>query len=337
MPDTSALPELNYTIITPYLLPPGTSKKVNVGDGFILDSAIKLLGGRPSNIFSSRRQLNGTDIDRINSTRCVVVAGANTLKDDFEITPGFTRATLAAIKVPLVLMGIGHYGIAEVTRGLRPESIRLIRSILERFPSISVRCDASRQYLLASLPDCASNVMMTSCPVAHSVDGADFGFVRKPLYRQLVVTITDRALLPQQLPLLPVAKSLFPAERRILALHQDYGNAALPRFAADHGYETFCSQHYEAYLDLYRATDIHCGNRVHAHLKCLSLGIPSFLTPFDLRQLFFSQSLDFPLVAQLPNPEIQTYDFERFAIRQRASRQVMDAFVKSVRSIIGGS
>ena len=58
---------------------------------------------------------------------------------------------------------------------------------------------------------------------------------------------------------------LFPAWRRVLALHQDYGHAALADLARSLGYEVFASPNYLDFLDLYRGADLHLGNRVHAH------------------------------------------------------------------------
>jgi hypothetical protein len=317
------VPSANYSAITPYLLPAGLPKKVNVGDGFILDSAVKLIGRSPRHTFSSRAPLTDLDVERINETRFLIAAGANTLKDEFELAPGFSLQTLAKIKVPVILLGVGHYGVQAMTQGLSPGSKALFTAFLERFPYISVRCDASRKYVLDSLPERSGNILMTSCPVAYPVDNIDMGFQRKDRYRQLVVTITDRSHLQQQLPILPAAAQLFPAERRILALHQDYGARDLWTFAEGQGYEVFRGDRYQDFIELYGRTDVHFGNRVHAHLKCLSFGVISFCTPFDLRQSYFAESLDFPLIAKLPSPEIAGYDFARAVKRrEQASRNM---------------
>jgi hypothetical protein len=278
--------------------------------------------------------LGDAEIAWINDSRCLLAIGANTLKDDFELAPGFTKATLDRITVPVVLMGVGHYGVPEVTRGLNAGSVALFRAMLERFPLMSVRCDASRRYVVQAMPDMADSILMTSCPVVHQVDDVDFGFARKPHYDQLVVTVTDRANLQQQLPLIPAAKAMFPATRKILALHQDYQNAPLWQFAAAQGFEVFRPADYESFLSLYAASDIHFGNRVHAHLKCLALGVPSFLTAFDLRQVYFAESLDFPLISQVPSAEIAGYDFGRVAARRGAARRTMDGFVTALRALI---
>ena len=330
----AGLPAAGYSVITPYLVPAGP-KKVNVGDGFILDSATKLIGARPSAAFSSRVPLDDAAIDAINATRCVVAVGANTLKDDFELAPGFDLATLERIKVPVVLMGVGHYGVEQVTRGLTAASQALFRAFLERFPLMSVRCDASRRYVLDALPDLAERVVMTSCPVAHAVDGLDAGFRRKDAYDQLVVTITDRVNIPQQMPLLAMARQAFPAKRRILALHQDYGNAQLWAAAQAAGFEVFRGDNHQDFLRLYRETDAHFGNRVHAHLKCVSLGVLSFCTPFDLRQAYFAESLDYPLLQRFPDPALADYDFARVARKRDAARATMERFVARLREAMG--
>jgi hypothetical protein len=330
------LPEAPYTVVTPYLVPPGP-KKVNVGDGFILDSATRLLGARPEAAFSSRAPFSEAALERINASRCLVAVGANTLKDDFELAPGFDAVTLARIRVPVILMGVGHYGTAEATRGLSAASQALFRGFLERFPYMSVRCDASKRYVVTALPDLEDRILMTSCPVAHSVDAIDRGFARKEVYDQLVVTITDRAHLQEQLPIVQAAPGAFPAKRRVLALHQDYGNAQLADFARRLGYEVLAGTNHQEFLRLYRATDVHFGNRVHAHLKCISMGIVSYCTPFDLRQAYFAESLDFPLVQRIPDPLFTSYDFARAVRRRDAARLTMDRFVRELRSVIGAS
>jgi hypothetical protein len=328
------LPQADYTAITPYLIPPGMAKKVNVGDGFILDSATKLIGAAPVAAFSNRAPLTDAAIERINASRFVVAVGANTLKDDFELAPQFSIETLSRIKVPVILMGVGHYGIAEVTRGLTPASVNLFRAFLERFPLMSVRCDASRRYVTQSLPEHADKILMTSCPVAHSVDGIDRGFQRKARYDTVVVTLTDRQFLESQLGLLVGGKQLFPANRYILALHQDYNNAGLWNFAAQQGYEVFKSEDCQDFIRLYAECDLHFGNRVHAHLKSLSNGIVSFCTPFDLRQQYFAESLDFPLIAQAPSPEFSGYDFQRTVARRTKAKPAMDQFVSALKALL---
>jgi len=329
------LPQRDFVVISPYPVDPATTKKVNMGDGFIMDSALKLIGAQPTRVFSSRLPISAEDLKTINAARLVLVAGANTLKSVFEVTPNFTPQLLEQIRAPIALCGIGHYGVAQATaQPLTPPSEAIVREILRRFPYVSVRCEASALYLRDSIPDLADRVLMTGCPVSYPVDGVDRGFARKEVYEKLVCTVTDRGDMKAQTWLLREGPRLFPSKRKILALHQDYGNKPLWDFAKSLGFEIFASQDYEDFLDLYRDADIHLGNRVHAHLKCLSYGVRSFLTPFDLRQLFFAQSLDFPLITQASDPALQTYDFGRARARIEAARPQMDTFVEAVRSVL---
>ena len=326
-------PAGDFAVVTPYLLPPGP-KRVNVGDGFILDSAIRLLRLRPRYAFSSRVALTAADIEQINSTRLLLVVGANSLKDEFEITPGFLRRTLAALQVPVVLMGVGHYGTPQQTRGLTAESTRLLRALLDRFPYLSVRCDASWRYVANALPDRVESIVMTSCPVVHAVDGIDAGFLARDVVEQLVVTVTDRNDIESQWPIVYTAARAFRARRRVLALHQDFGNERLWRAAEGLGFEVLRSTDCNDFLALYRATELHFGNRLHAHLKCLSLGVRSFCTPFDLRQIYFAESLGYPLITTVPDPAMDRCDFGELARRRDALRSVMDEFVAAVRAVI---
>lgn len=323
-----------YSILTPYKLPPGSTKKVNAGDGFIMDSCEKLIGHKAAHYFSSRSPFTSENIDAINATRALLVAGANSLRDDFAPAPEFTRATLERITVPVILTGLGHYGVAEATQGMTASSAALLEAILERFPFMSVRCDRSRDYAARALPAHADRILMTSCPVAYPLDGIDKQFAAKESYDTLIVTITDRVHLEQQMPLVQHLPAFFPARRKVLALHQDYGNRPLHDAAARLGYEVFTGERYEDFIALYKNADLHAGNRVHGHLKALSLGIRSFLFPFDLRQAYFAESLDFPLIQSLPAPEFTHYDFNRFVARRNRAAQAMQTHIGAIKKVL---
>ena len=331
------LPTAPYVVITPYLLPPGTAKRVNHGDGFILDACVRLIGHRPALLLSSRAPLDAGAIAAINRAQCVVLAGANSLKDDFAPAPGFDRLTLARIQVPMVPFGVGHYGVADVTRMLTPAAAEILTELHRRFPYSSVRCDASYRYLAGNLPALADRILMTSCPVVHVADGVDRGFERRAIYEQAVVTVTDRVRLDEQLSLLGLTRTLFRARRWILALHQDYGNAALDSYATRLGFEVFRCTSYRDLSALYAATDLHFGNRLHAHLKCLANGIISFLCPFDLRQTYFAESLDFPLVTNGSLDAVVTYDFGRVRRRLAQYQAALDRFLSALRPLVLGA
>lgn len=235
----------------------------------------------------------------------------------------------------MVLCGLGHYGTMEATaNGLDAPSKSLIKEILARFPYISVRCDESKSYLMRSLPENADQILMTSCPVAYPVDGVDFGFQERRRYNHFVCTVTDRSDLHKQLEMLRDLKYIVNADRMTLALHQDYSNADLWAYARFFGYDVFRSENYRDFLELYKTVDLHVGNRVHAHLKCLSYGVRSFLTPFDLRHEFFASSLDFPIVSDVTRLFEGPSDFSAFLKRRALAQGRMSIFIQSVRNLL---
>ena len=321
-----------YSAITPYLVPNNLLKKVNIGDGFIMDSSIKLIQKKPKFIFSSRVPLTDKDIEKINTTKSLIVMGANTLKDNYEITPNFNLEVLNKIKVPIVLMGIGHYGDESVTsNGLDADSFNLVKEINYRFPYISARCNFSYDYLKRSGID-DQNILNTSCPVIYGVDEVNKQFSKTN--QKIVVTITDRIHIDKQIGLFHFVKENFKNSNLIASFHQNYNNNELDKYLKNLGFGIFKSEKYEDFIELYKDTDFHIGNRVHAHLKCLSLGVRSFLTPFDLRQLYFSKSLNFHLINKLPDNILETYNFDNFKFKQSEYKLNMDKFINKVRELI---
>jgi len=317
-----------YSAITPYLVPGNLPKKVNIGDGFIMDSSIKLIEKKPEFIFSSRVSLTNKDIEKINTTKLLIVMGANTLKDNYEITPNFNLEVLNKIKIPIILMGIGHYGVESLTNnGLDADSFNLVKEITNRFPYISARCNFSYDYLKRSGID-DQNILNTSCPVIYGVDEVNKKFSNSK--QKIVVTITDRMHIDKQIGLFHFVKENFKNSNLIASFHQNYNNNELDKYLKNLGFGIFKSEKYEDFIELYKDTDLHIGNRVHAHLKCLSLGVRSFLTPFDLRQLYFSKSLDFPLINKLPDDILETYNFDNFKFKQIEYKLNMDKFINKV-------
>jgi polysaccharide pyruvyl transferase WcaK-like protein len=326
----------NFCVCTPYIIPDYLNKKMNAGDGFIYDSSIKLIKYNPRFVFSSREELDEKKIEMINSCKLLVVTGANIIKDNFEIITSFDQKTLDKIKVPIALMGIGHYGVDDTNKfGFDENSKLLTKKILERFPYISVRCNGSYDYMKKSLDNSSlKQIINTSCPVIFKTENVDKKFLKKDIYEHLVVTITDRAMLKQQLPILKFASQFFKHKRKILSLHQNYENHKLETFVKNMGFEIFKSNDYKSYIDLYLKCDLHFGNRVHAHLKCLSLGIPSFCTPFDLRQLFFSRSIQLPLITNDKQDNLKNFSFNKFIDHQKKAQFYMNKFLSNILKVL---
>jgi hypothetical protein len=321
-----------YSVITPYIVPENLPKKVNIGDGLIMDSSVKLIKQKPQYVFSSRSDLKSEDIEKINSTKSLIVMGANTLKDNFKITPNFNLDLLEKIKVPIILMGIGLYGTnSETQNGLDNDSKTILNEIFTRFPYFSVRSKAGYEYLKRGDIN-EKNLIHTSCPVIFPVDNFDKKFQKN--YQNIAVTITDRVLIDKQIGLFHFIKENYKNSKLTACFHQNYENNKLYEYLKHLGFEIFTSSRYEDFIEFYMNIDFHIGNRLHAHLKCLSLGVRSFLTPFDLRQLYFSQSLNFPLIDTLPNNNLENYDFNIYLHKRNEYKHNMDKFIKKVREFI---
>ena len=190
-----------------------------------------------------------------------------------------------------------------------------------------MRCNGSYDYMKKSIDSSLfKQIINTSCPVIFKTEKVDKKFLKKDIYEHLVVTITDRVMLKQQLPILSFASKFFKYKRKTLSLHQNYENHKLETFAKKMGFEIFKSNDYKSFIDLYLKCDLHFGNRVHAHLKCLSLGIPSFCTPFDLRQVYFSNSIQLPLIDSDSHESLKTYPFARFLDYRNKTKIKMNKF-----------
>jgi len=322
-----------YAVLTPYIVPPGLKKRPNAGDGFVLGACEALLGQPAAQRFSAWAPLREAQLERVNQAAFLLVAGTNLLRDRLDLYPALQRATLQRLRVPVVLMGVGLYGRARATRGLTSAATALLEELLERFPLISVRCQSSAAYLRRALPRSSEAIRQTGCPSIYSVDGIERGFAREPSPQRFAVTVTDRSRIRPQIRMLRALAETYQASQWILSLHQDGGSNYLRRAAEACGYEVFSASDYRDYIEAYARCDIHVGNRLHAHLKFLSMGIPSFLMPFDQRQIQVSKSFDFPLIERVPSPKIESYDFGRFAARRRAAAAEMAPFVEQVRKL----
>lgn len=319
---------MTYTIITPYLIPQNLQriKAVNIGDGFILSTIQKLLYPfKCQYLLSSRSELTDDDIDKINLTKAVILAGANQLNDNFSITPNFTLKTLEKIKVPVIPFAIGIHGDPSFNQGMSDLTKDLLKEIHQRSRFSSWRCPDTIQYLTTFLPDIADQFLMTGCSVMYG-DGSLSGTISTPSSNRVIVTVTERDnFWEREVKTLNFVAKRYPQHQKILSLHQDFvalekqGLVAsaiskikeniplyssqklrftpksLRNYAKSIGYQIFIPQSVEQCFEFYKLAGIHYGSRLHAHLWFLSQGKPSFLTYVDNRCVGFSTSLGFPL------------------------------------------
>lgn len=232
---------MSYSVITPFIVPANISfkKRVNVGDGFILQSIQKLLLPlKCEAIFSSRQALSDEDIVKINSTKALILAGANQLHDDFSILPGMTLERLREIKIPILPFGVGIYGHEHRNRCMSLKTRNLLIEIHQRIKFSSWRCPRTVDYLTKALPELADKALMTGCPVMYgnrdSAGNRD-STGNKDMSRQsnakvdykdvgrIIVTVTDRGdFWERELSTLNFVSQKFKNAEKILSLHQNF-------------------------------------------------------------------------------------------------------------------
>lgn len=343
---------MSYSVITPYRMSndPGDLKPTNAGDGFILKAVMKLLEPyQCEHIFSSRVTLSQKDINKINSTRMLVLAGANQLNDNFSVIPGFNCTDLEQIKVPIVPMGIGINGEEGKNDGMSDETRSIMAFIHRRSKWSSWRCPLTMDYLHKNLPEMSDHFLLTGCPVMFLGEPGEHVPLSEHQPRTVVVTTTTRGKFWQrETQTIDFVHKTFPDARKILSQHQAprdvkirkrikgllKGNleqlhtpVALSGYAKRRGFEIFHSGDAEDFLNLYRDADLHIGSRLHAHLFCLSLRKSSFVTYVDERMAGFSQMLQFPICDPGRLGDYMNFDFNICWQQIEAVKPTMDRFV----------
>jgi hypothetical protein len=352
---------MSYSVLSPYRMPAGAgaTKRINYGDGFILEAVIKQLSPHHcDHVFSSRAPLTDDQIARVNSSKALVLAGANQLDDHFSVWPGATLADLEKIHVPIIPFGIGVNGEEGKNDGMSETTRDVLRLIHSRTRYSSWRCPLTMDYLNRNLPELGDHYLLTGCPVMFLGDGREETFQLPVEPRAVAVTITDRdEFWERETATIDFVANEFPGARKWLVLHQPAiekslkkrlkaiirgkpgkwrTTAGLCRYAERSGFEVFEGAQVEDFLNLYRSVDIHIGSRLHAHLFTLSLRKPSFVTYVDERVSGFAKMLGFPVYHPSELHRYRDYDFTICWDNMKATGKVMEQFAGYVKDEILG-
>jgi len=243
---------MSYSVISPFLVPPSIAakKRVNIGDGFILYSIQKLLAPLTcEGIFTSRQPLSESDLAQINSTRFVILAGANQLHDEFSMLPKMTLQQLEKIEVPILPFGIGIHGQANRNNEMSQNTRILLREIHQRIQFSAWRCPRTVSYLTQALPELKDQALMAGCPVMYgsrvssdllqpsqstasqstasqstagpAAESADW--LAHQAINRVVVTVTERDdFWARESATLAFVAGKFQHAQKVLSLHQDF-------------------------------------------------------------------------------------------------------------------
>ncbi|MEN8207520.1 MAG: polysaccharide pyruvyl transferase family protein [Pseudomonadota bacterium] len=343
---------MSYSILTPYWIPHTTKnrERANVGDGFIMEAIINLLDPAHARyVFSNRERLTDNDIDKINSTTALILAGANQLDDNFSVVPDFSLQTLSQIDVPIIPFGIGINGESGKNISMSEETRQIISFIHERTKWSSWRCPLTIDYLEKNIPELSEHFLLTGCPVMYLGEPDMRNSIPAECAKTVAVTITDRGnYWHRETQTIDIVAKTFPTARKWLSLHQrpsEFGakkilksllhgktnrlrtTAGLCRYAEKRGFEIFQSDNVHDYLEHYRSIDTHIGSRLHAHLFFLSQRKPSFVTHVDNRAMGFSRMLGFPVYNHTNLEDCLKFDFNPCWEAMDSVRVTMDQFV----------
>jgi hypothetical protein len=360
-----------YSVLTPFIIPDiiAHSKRVNIGDGFVLNNTIRLLKPfTPKYIFSTRYTLSYKDIQNINKTKALIIAGTNQLSDKFEVNHRLNALDMEKIEVPIIPLGIGVTGVPQQNKCMSDESKKTLRKIHEKIIFSSWRCPLTVKYLKENLPDLSEKFVITGCPVIFDdplLNGQKF---KKDEPGTIVVTITDRGdFFHREKTTISFIARKYPLSQKILSLHQFYnGNLIkssseiissknlldtkifrpehvknlfevfrLIKFSEKLGFKIFCSDSVSEYYQLYQNSDLHFGSRLHAHLYFLSQGKKSYLTYVDERCTGFSKMLGFSIIYDPSQFEYQTeFNFEHYRNQAKIIYSDMNTFLRYIKNDI---
>jgi hypothetical protein len=300
---------MKYALISTYPVPRKLSKRVNLGDGFILEATKRALGiDGCVHVKSFWEPLCDFDVTVFNRCDAVFLVAANQLIPDFAISRGTPPEWIERIKIPIIPFGMGLHGEYSETKDLTDRGRLSMQLIMARGLPSSWRCPRTVAYLRRQFPEFSDRFVDTSCPVlTHGHGGLPsqkFSLSESP--KQVLLTITDRAdSIGIEEQALREVRQAWPSAKLALVLHQDLHKHGSFR---DHwnrqrflerlrGLDCEFIQLHDpaASMRLYREFDAHIGSRLHAHLACLSHGVPSLLIGIDGRSVGFAEGIGFSL------------------------------------------
>ena len=343
-------------VLTPYLVPGSLRgrKVVNIGDGFILRAIERWVGQFSRGMmFSPRVALHEDELDVLERSPAIILAGANQLTDHYTIWPGLTAERIRRDRMRLVPFGIGLHGNPKQTEQMTPETRAVLEAVHEHIEYSSWRCPRTVAFLRRELPERAGQFLMTGCPVIY-----DHPLLESDRFcsseAAVAVTATERGeFWDRETQVIDAVAKRFRNSRRYFVTHQNvsppamfegirhrvkqyapgtYENRveALRLYARQQGFRIVIPSSADECMKFYENVDVHVGSRLHAHLLFLSRNKRSYLVSVDDRSLGVSEHLGFPLLSSGQLDRGWDCDLEIVRVRARESYTVMERFVKSL-------
>ncbi|MGO4760931.1 polysaccharide pyruvyl transferase family protein [Cupriavidus sp. 2KB_3] len=342
------------SVLTPYLIPESLRgrKVVNLGDGFILRAIERRIGEVvASRCFTPRIAPDAAAERVIRGSALVILGGANQLNDKYTIWPRLTADQIRERRYRFVPFGIGIHGEPGYTDGLSQATRDVLTAVHEQIAYSSWRCPRTVDFLKAQMPELASKLLMTGCPVIYDsplLDSSRFTHDE----RAVAVTVTERGdFWDRESATIDFVARRFPRARRFMVLHQNYSPPGplehwrhrltpyrsvqnqyerLRWYAAKRGFTVITPRTADDCLHFYRNVDVHVGSRLHAHLHFLSQNKRTFLVGVDERATGMAEHFGFPLCDPARFDAHMDFDFEIVRARAIDTFATMQQFVSAL-------
>ena len=307
----------NYSLLTPYIIPKTFKRKrVNIGDGLIVDSITYLLKEMKfEHLYSTKIPLSKDDILHLRDINYLIVAGANQINDNYNFINGTTIDDIKKISAQVIFMGVGYSGEPQLNKKMSENTKKILKLLLKDVKFFSCRCFRTVDYLVTNLPEYKDKFIMTGCPVVYGEKILSGHHFESDFVNNLVaVTITERGRnwFIREKRIIDYTCKFYSKQKKVLVLHQDFSEnfmrsvlglmrGELPKvlirfYAKIRGMTIVVPKNTFECKEIYRKCDIHLGSRLHAHLYCLSICKRSFLASIDGRSLGISEYLGFPII-----------------------------------------
>ena len=338
----------------------------NMGDFLIYERTKELLrkhkGMQDYVEIHGRRESLDPQLDRVNATKAVIICGGPGIV--WNMYPGkYLLATnLDDIKVPIIIMGTGWYGVPGDDATLaqydfNASTMRLLQRATADGRMIGVRDHLTKRALTNNG---IANVRMIGCPSWYDLDHLDSEFrVPDPVKTVVFTPPAKRLFRGQAVGVMEMLRRLFPDARMLCSFHRGLTPdeqtperearwlGELAQRAGDLGYEVVDASYGLESVRFYEDCDLHIGYRVHGHLYFLAKRKPSFLIQEDGRGRGASEALGLPdirgwertafgrVAAKVKEPRF-SYFLEKRGMDIRARRSVPSELERYIRREMEG-
>jgi len=338
----------------------------NMGDFLIYERTKDLLrkhkGMKDYLEIHAREESLDTYLDQVNATKAVIICGGPSIV--WNMYPGkFQLSTnLADIKVPIIIMGAGWYGVpgddATLERyTFNPSTMSLFERATADGQMISVRDHLTKRALINNG---ITNVSMTGCPSWYDLDYLHSDFLDPRPIKTVAFTPPARRLFhSQSIAVMSMIRNFFPDARLLCSFHRGitpdkrtssseaHWLRQLAQKARDLEFEVVDASYGLENVRFYDECDLHIGYRVHGHLYFLAKRKPSFLIQEDGRGRGASEALGLPDIrgwertvlgramksARIEVPVI-TYFLEKYGMDIYSSKVVVDHLERNLKKEI---